>query len=81
MREKTAEKESTDTAVCPHCGKRTADFETMEIDAVVVDEQSKTVGVVVCPSCEKVVGAYSDYQRSDLVEGGEAWGRVKGVDE
>lgn len=72
-----------ETALCPGCGDRVGDFETMELETTVVGgEQSKTVGVVVCPSCEVVVGAYSDYLRNDLVEGGdETWGRVKSVDE
>jgi hypothetical protein len=72
----------TEAAACPHCGERSDDFGTLDVDTVMVGDQSKTVGVVVCPSCDAVVGAYSDYQRADLVEGGsETWERVKGVDE
>ncbi|MFP4174159.1 MAG: hypothetical protein ACLFSW_00065 [Halobacteriales archaeon] len=82
MSERTTESSERDTAVCPHCGDRVGGFETMPVDGTVVGDQSNTVGVVVCPSCEAVVGAYAEYERSDIVEGGsETWERVKGVDE
>jgi uncharacterized protein with PIN domain len=82
MSERTTQENERDTAVCPHCGERVTEFETMDVDGTVVGDQSNTVGVVVCPACEAAVGAYAEYERSDIVEGGtETWERVKGVDE
>jgi uncharacterized protein with PIN domain len=82
MSERTTDASERRTAVCPNCGDRVSDFETMLVDGTVVGEQSNTVGVVVCPSCEVVVGAYAEYERSDITEGGSGtWERVKGIDE
>jgi hypothetical protein len=61
----------TSTAVCPHCDDRVEGFDTMPVDSTVVGEQSNTVGVVVCPSCDIVVGAYGEYERSRHSRGRE----------
>jgi uncharacterized protein with PIN domain len=82
MSERVTEDTDRDTAVCPRCEERVEDFDTMSVDGTVIGDQSNTVGVVVCPSCDVVVGAYAEYERSDIVEGGsETWERVRSVDE
>lgn len=79
-------KESGDVvrARCPSCGNESSgeDLDVVEIDRLVVKEQIKTTSGVVCGACGAIVGVYSDYHRTDLVEGGsETWQRLRSVDD
>ncbi len=71
-------------ARCPSCGNESDGdgLDVVEIDRSVVGEQIRTTSGVVCGACGAIVGVYSDYHRTDLVEGGsETWQRVRSVDE
>lgn len=71
-------------ARCPNCGERSEgdDLRLIEIDHTVVGEEIRSTRGVVCPACGVLMAAYSDYHRTDIVEGsGETWGRVRSIDE
>ncbi|MFP4632795.1 MAG: hypothetical protein ACOCT0_02650 [Halobacteriota archaeon] len=74
----------TETGRCPDCDEvyRGDEFKSLELDYEVVGDQVRSTNAVVCPGCDAVVAAYSDYHRTDVAEGGsETWERVKSIDE
>ncbi len=71
-------------ARCPKCGEpfSGSDFGLLEIDRTVMGEQVRETMGVVCPSCGALAAAFTDYHRTDIVEGGsESWGRVRSIDD
>ncbi|MDY6780838.1 MAG: hypothetical protein SV760_09960 [Halobacteria archaeon] len=72
------------SARCPHCDERIKgeNVGVMEGDSEASGDQVWYRGALVCPECDRIIGSYSDYHRTDIIEGNtESWDKISGVDE
>ena len=69
---------------CRHCDAALTDVPLglLRLEEEAVETQVERRGLVVCPSCDRVLGGVSEYQRTDLDQmDAETWQRVRSYDD
>ncbi|MDY6780641.1 MAG: hypothetical protein SV760_08895 [Halobacteria archaeon] len=69
---------------CPHCGEpvRGSSLCYLSLEPVVNEVEVLRRGLLVCPHCERVLGAYSDYEREDMeYESSQEWERIRSFED
>lgn len=75
--------QDVDAARCPDCDAEITAENVAQLEAGTesASDQLWERGLFVCPDCGGVLGSYSDYRRTDIIEGSsEGWDRVGGLD-